>query len=106
LPRLAERAAHLCLLRGMTSKEGNHQRAGHLLHTGYPPNPTVDYPAFGSWVSAYRPAASKAAGDLPAFVSIKGPSADAVFLGVEHGPFVVPVPGQMPDNTVYPRGVD
>ena len=41
LPHVADVAQHLAVLRGMTSKEGNHDRAQHLVHTGYAPNPTV-----------------------------------------------------------------
>src|SRR3954463_4569872 len=41
LPELARMAKKLAVVRSMTSKEGNHQRAQYLLHTGYAPNPTV-----------------------------------------------------------------
>ena len=36
-PLLAEEAQHLAVVRGMTSREGNHQRAQFLVHTGYAP---------------------------------------------------------------------
>ena len=103
LPQVAAEMHHLCLLRGMVSKEGNHDRAQHLLHTGYPPNPTVQYPSLGGWVSAEL---GDARADLPAFVSIDGPSFSAGFLGTEHDPFVVTEPGQPPDNTGYSRDVN
>ncbi|MCS6914625.1 MAG: DUF1501 domain-containing protein [Myxococcales bacterium] len=103
LPQLAEQAHHLAVVRSLTSREGNHQRAQFLLHTGYAPNPTVDHPALGSWVSAEL---GDPAFDLPACVSIGGPGGDAGFLGLEHGPFVVERPGQPPDNTDHPPGVD
>src|SRR6185369_1874811 len=51
LPQLARMATRLAIVRGMMSKEGNHQRAQYLLHTGYSPNPTVEHPALGAWVS-------------------------------------------------------
>src|SRR5215510_13874707 len=38
LPQLAQQAKKLCVVRSGTSKEGNHQRAQYLLHTGYAPN--------------------------------------------------------------------
>jgi hypothetical protein len=103
LPRLADAAQHLCILRGMTSKEGNHDRARHLLHTGYSPNPTVAHPALGAWVSEEL---GDAKSDLPTFVSVAGPSARAGFLGVEHDPFVVTEAGEPPGNTGYPHDVD
>src|SRR5437016_4700773 len=51
LPHVAEQAHHLAIVRGMTTKEGNHDRARYLMHTGYSPNPTVQHPALGAWVS-------------------------------------------------------
>jgi hypothetical protein len=103
LPQLAAAANHLCILRGMTSKEGNHDRARHLLHTGYVPNPTVAHPSLGGWVSEEL---GDARSELPTFVSVSGPSARAGFLGVEHDPFVVLDPGEPPANTGYPHDVD
>ena len=51
MPRLAEASDKLAVIRSMTSKEGNHQRAQYLLRTGYSPNPTVIHPSLGGWVS-------------------------------------------------------
>jgi Protein of unknown function (DUF1501) len=103
LPRVAELAGKLTILRGMTSKEGNHDRAQHLLHTGFSPNPTVSYPSLGSWAAEEL---GDPTTDLPGFVSISGPSFGAGFLGVQYGPFVVPDPKQPPANTNYARNVD
>jgi hypothetical protein len=95
LPELALQARKLCVVRGGTSKEGNHQRAQYLLHTGYAPNPTVQHPSVGAWVSMMTGDASTG---LPPFVSIGGPSAGAGFLGVQHGPFIVQKAGDLPQN--------
>ena len=103
LPRLAEQAHRLAVVRSMTSREGNHERAQSLLHTGYVPNPTIAYPSLGAWTSEELAGTSS---DLPAFVAISGPSAGAGFLGVQHGPFVVPNPKEPPLNTSYPKNVD
>ena len=94
MPRIATVANKLTVLR-MTSKEGNHQRAQYLMHTGYAPNPTVEHPSMGGWMSKKLGAPP---GGLPAFVSLGGPSFGAGFLGVQNGPFVVQTPGAMPDN--------
>jgi hypothetical protein len=102
-PHLAEHANQLAVLRGMTTKEGNHQRARFLGHTGYAPNPTVEHPAFGAWVCSRRETRQH---DLPAFVSIAGPSAGGGFLGVQRGPFVVPEAGAPPANVNAPARVD
>jgi uncharacterized protein (DUF1501 family) len=103
LPLVAAQAHHLAICRSMTSREGSHQRAQQLAHTGYIPNPTVDHPSLGAWVSAEL---GGGASDLPHFVSLGGPSTGPGFLGLSHGPFVVPEPGRPPLNIAYGPGVD
>jgi uncharacterized protein (DUF1501 family) len=100
---VAAQAHRLAILRGMTSKEGSHQRAHHLLHTGYAPSPTVAHPSLGSHVSH---ASSGPPADLPAFVSLGGPSAGGGFLGVQHGPLIVQDPGAMPRHVAHPPHVN
>ena len=84
LPLLAARAQALAVVRSVTSKEGNHQRARHLMHTGYPPQGGVEHPAFGSILGEVRGAGGK---ELPAYVSIAGPGEDAGFLSPALSPF-------------------
>ncbi|MGZ3406592.1 MAG: DUF1501 domain-containing protein [Polyangia bacterium] len=103
LPQIAEVAQHLAIVRGMTSKEGNHDRAQHLVHTGYAPNPTVAYPSLGAWVAHE---VGDASSDLPLYVSIAGPSASAGFLGVQYNPFVVQNVKAPLSNTDYAAGVN
>ncbi|MDI1484526.1 DUF1501 domain-containing protein [Polyangium sp. y55x31] len=98
LPRVAAEAHRLAILRGMTSREGSHERARQLGHTGHIPNPTVDHPALGAWVSARR---GDPKAELPAFVSLGGPSASGGFFGRAHGPFVVREPGRPPEDMAY-----
>src|SRR5262249_38616564 len=102
LPQLAAIANKLAVVRGMTSKEGNHQRAQYLLHTGYAPNPTVAHPSLGGWVSKKL---GGPAGGLPSFVSLGGPSQGAGFFGPQFGPFIVPRAGETPSNIAYGPGV-
>lgn len=96
LPLLAKEAKRLAILRGLTSKEGSHERAQSLGHTGYSPNPTAAYPSFGSWTSK---SLGRREPELPAYVSIGGPGGAAGFFGQAHAPFIVSTPGQAPDNT-------
>src|ERR1700722_11476350 len=51
LPRLAQLADHLALLRSMSTKEGDHGRASYFLRTGYMPQGQVQYPTLGSLVA-------------------------------------------------------
>lgn len=100
---LADWTDEMAIVRGMTSREGNHQRAQYLLHTGYAPTGSITHPSLGSWVSSEL---GDPKADLPSFVSISGPSIGAAFLGVQHGPFVVNNPAQPPQNIAYPRNVN
>lgn len=102
LPRLADLADKIALVRAMSSREGSHQRGRYLLHTGYAPNPTVVHPALGAWVSSKLGDPNS---DIPAFVSIGGPSAEGGILGVQNGPFVVLQAGALPQNASHAPGV-
>jgi hypothetical protein len=95
LPRLAAAMKQMALIRSLTSKEGNHDRARHLMHTGYAPAGGVDHPAFGSMV-----AESHKAGALPGYVAIGGPGADSGFLSAALSPF----PVKNPDKPVKHLG--
>src|SRR5579863_9772554 len=66
LPLLADRGDKLALVRSMSSKEGNHNRAQYYVHTGYAPNPTVVHPSLGAWTGARL---GDRSADLPSFVS-------------------------------------
>jgi len=95
LPLLAQRMDRIALLRGMSTKEGNHDRARYLMHTGYPPTPTVVHPSLGSLLSlevGIRDAA------LPHYVAVNGPGLKPGYAGVEHAPFSVQVGGERGGN--------
>ncbi|HET6878741.1 MAG TPA: DUF1501 domain-containing protein [Pirellulales bacterium] len=98
LPRLASIADRLAVVRSMTTREGEHQRATYLMHTAYLPMASVKYPAMGAVVARELP---RPECELPSFVRI-GPqfnSAGGGFLGTQYDPFVVPVAGRLPENT-------
>jgi uncharacterized protein (DUF1501 family) len=103
LPRLADRGDRIAVVRSMSSKEGNHARAQYFVHTGYAPNPTVVHPSLGAWAGARL---SDPSAELPAFVSIGGPSFGAGFLGVQNGPFVIQKAGAPPADVAPAPGVD
>jgi len=91
----AQAMADIALIRSMTNKEGNHQRASYQLHTGYLPSGGLKHPNVGSAV-AERIAPHDF--DLPAVVSI-GRTDGAGYLGVEYEPFIVTDPNRRPENT-------
>src|SRR5262245_34638598 len=102
LPLLAKSMDDICVVRSVTSREGNHDRGRYLMHTGYIPNPTVVHPNLGSYIAQEI---GKSDSVLPNFVSIGG-TQGAGFLGVEYDPFVVDNPTRPVDNLVSPPGVD
>lgn len=85
----------IALIRSMTNREGNHQRATYQLHTGYAPTGTLKHPAFGSVVAAEL---GDPEFDLPHIVSIGNPTVGAGFLGVSCEPFQIRDPNRPPDN--------
>ena len=103
LPGLAQRAEHLAVIRSMTTKEGNHERARQLIKTGYVPNPTVSYPPLGSLVSAELGDPDH---ELPNYVQILGSQASAGYLSVDHAPLLVPNPEKEIVNLDYAKQVN
>ncbi|MFO0948915.1 MAG: DUF1501 domain-containing protein [Planctomycetota bacterium] len=95
-PKVAKQMKDITLIRSMTNKEGNHQRATYQLHTGYVPSGSVRHPSFGSLVTSEL---TPETGELPGFVSIAGPSQGSGFLPVAYGPFRVNDPAKMPANS-------
>jgi hypothetical protein len=90
----------IALIRSMTNKEGNHQRATYQLHTGYAPTGTVKHPSFGCNVAAEL---GDADFDLPHIVAIGGgPVVGAGLLGVAYEPFLVQNPEKPPQNVALP----
>ncbi len=94
-PRVARVMNECAIIRSLTNKEGNHQRATYQLHTGYIPSGSVKHPSLPASLSRELAASDR---ELPAFVSV-GPTVGAGFLGVDFDPFVINQPGAMPDNT-------
>src|SRR4030095_16593035 len=87
LPMLSQQMDKISLIRSITSKEGNHNRASYLMHTSYPPVGVVKHPSFGGICAKEHGGAKEF--DLPYFISINGPSYSAEFLGKENSPFII-----------------
>ncbi len=83
----------IALVRSMTNKEGNHQRATYQLHTGYVPSATVKHPHIGCSMVGEM---GESHFDLPHIVSIGGATIGAGFLGAAMEPFVVQNPDKPP----------
>jgi hypothetical protein len=101
-PETAKAMNDIALVRSLTNKEGNHQRAVYQLHTGYAPSGSVKHPSIGSLVASEL---GEVGFDLPHFVSISGFTQGATFLGVEYEPFAVQDPNRPPQNATLPTAV-
>jgi len=105
-PDVAKIAGDIAIIRSMTSKEGNHNRASFLLHSGYLPTPTVKYPSLGA-ICAHE-IADKAC-ELPSYVRIGRTGfvdGGGGFLGVEYDPFVLARGDRAPENATPITPVD
>ncbi len=88
LPKTAQVADKLTVIRSMTHGEAAHERGQHNMMTGYRPSPALTFPSFGSVVShEFGPRK-----DLPAYISIpneQNPYAGSGYLSSAYGPFSV-----------------
>lgn len=92
----------LTIIRSMTNREGNHERASYQLHTGYLPSGSVKHPNLGC---CFAKELADSQADLPAVVSV-GSTLGAGYLGVDYEPFVVAEPGKLPENVAAPVARD
>jgi uncharacterized protein (DUF1501 family) len=108
LPKLAGQMKHLSVVRSMSTREADHERGRYYMHTGYVPNPSVEYPSYGSVISHELEDAVPQL-EIPPFVSIGGPSEGPGFLGMAYAPFQVDANGNVRDtqmNVPWQRMVD
>jgi uncharacterized protein (DUF1501 family) len=90
LPLLAKQMHNLAIVRSMSTREADHARGRYYMHTGYVPNPSIEYPSYGAVISHELASQSSAMGlEIPPFVSIGGASEGPGFLGMSYAPFVV-----------------
>jgi hypothetical protein len=88
LPKIAQVMRHLSLVRSMSTRESEVNRAAFYMRTGNVMNPRINHPAFGSVVS--NELASKRPGlKLPGFVCIGGEPEGPGYLGNGHAAYVV-----------------
>ncbi|WP_010586155.1 DUF1501 domain-containing protein [Schlesneria paludicola] len=92
LPKIAAWTKRMAIIRSMSTREGDHGRATHLIHTGYVPQGPINYPTLGSLLSKEL---GQASAELPNFVSIlpqrfASPAAFGPgFLGSKYAPMTV-----------------
>jgi uncharacterized protein (DUF1501 family) len=92
LPKIAQHADRMAIVRSMNTKEADHGRATYLMRTGHLPGGPIQYPVLGSLVAKEL---EPPGAELPSFVSIApfrflSPAAFGPgFLGPQYAPLVV-----------------
>ncbi len=84
------------VVRSVTSKEGDHERAVYNIKTGYRPDPTLTHPSIGAVLCQ----ADDAGGDIPRHISIVpgGSPGRGGYLGAKYDAFKINDPaGPVPD---------
>lgn len=109
LPKLAARAQHLAILRGLSTREGDHGRGTFTMHTGHQPDPLVRFPALGSLLSKELTAQEIA---LPGFVTVNpylgfdAAAFESGYLGPQFAPLTVKPQAPGNGSTLTTFGVD
>ena len=88
MPEMAKQMHHMSIVRSMSTREADHMRGRYYMHTGYVPNPNVEYPSYGSMI-AHELAEQVPELEIPPFVSVGSGSVGPGFLGMTWAPFVV-----------------
>src|SRR5262245_1215228 len=69
MPETAKIMDKLSVVRSMSTREADHNRGRYYMHTGYVPNPNIEYPSYGA-VVAKMLADSRPQLEIPPFVSV------------------------------------
>lgn len=94
LPKLAELGDKLAVIRGLSTREGDHGRGTHLMRTGHVPMESVKYPSIGSTMANQLGEKAQQLG-LPgnvcvgAFRAFNQEAFGPGFLGPRYGPLMV-----------------
>lgn len=111
LPKLAARMHQLALIRSLTAKEGNHERARYLMRTGFVPQGGVVHPGFGAQAARAAAAAAAHPSNLPGYVSVNLAGQGPGYLGAAWAPFTVPnadkpVRNLAPPPSIAPKRIE
>jgi uncharacterized protein (DUF1501 family) len=94
MPQTAKVMDKLAIVRSMSTREADHDRGRYYMHTGYTPNPNIEYPSYGSVIS-HELIDQRPNLEIPPFISVGGGSEGPGFLGMAWAPFVVNSNGQV-----------
>lgn len=97
LPQMAEQMHDVCLIRSLTSLEGDHARGAAFAKTGYRLDPTLVYPSIGAIAAHELP---NTAAEIPQHISLGGEQhfPRGGYLGNQYDAFRVLNPGSSLNN--------
>lgn len=94
MPETAKQMHHMAIIRSMSTREADHNRGRYYMHTGYVPNPNIEYPSYGA-VLSHELIDQRPELEIPPFISVGGGSVGPGFLGMAWAPFTVSSNGQV-----------
>lgn len=96
MPLMAKQMHNAAIIRSMSTSEADHARGRYYMHTGFKPDPNIEYPGYGPVMAHEFAEQTKYRGlEIPPVVSIGGPSAGPGFLSMAYSPFVVDFQGNV-----------
>lgn len=96
MPLMAKQMHHAAIIRSMSTSEADHARGRSYMHTGFKPDPNIEYPGYGAVMAHEMSEQTKSRGlEIPPVVSIGGASAGPGFLSMAYSPFVVDFQGNV-----------
>lgn len=94
MPLMAKQMNHMSIVRSMSTREADHNRGRYYMHTGYVPDPNIEYPSYGSVIS-HELISQRPELEIPPFVAVGGASEGPGFLGMAWSPFNVSSNGRV-----------
>ena len=88
LPKLAKQMDKFSIIRSVTSPDGTHETATHYLLTGYPFNPAIECPGYGS-VIAREKGFQNAMPPYTMFGAMPNMHGGGGYMGAVYNPFVI-----------------
>ncbi|MFT5522598.1 MAG: hypothetical protein ACI9HK_000542 [Pirellulaceae bacterium] len=95
LPKIAQQADKLAIIRSMQTKSVDHGIGGYHMHTCYPQSERTPHPEIGAMIAKY---CENVESDLPSFIKMgaAGCNAGSGYLGPQYEPFQIDTDGRLP----------
>lgn len=106
LPKMAQHADKLAIIRSMKTKSVDHGIGGYHMHTCYPSSERFPHAEIGAMIAKY---CENSNNDLPSFIKMGSPgcTAGSGYLGPQYEPFTLDTDGKLPSfaNPSVPQEV-